>query len=168
MPNPRKEPASRSALREAREEYFRISVEMDESNLAVLSRTHGMVQPDGNHALEQLAKRKRLAFEKYQAELVELRSHIQAVHAPEHPVARNIPGRDKVMAQPAAGPQLTARELDVLERIALGMTSKEIARELNITFKTAVTHRTHLMSKFDASNVALLIRRAIASGHIKP
>lgn len=65
-------------------------------------------------------------------------------------------------------PQLTPREAQVLEKIAMGLTSKEIANELNISFKTAVTHRSHIMGKFNVGNVALLIRRAIAVGYIVP
>ena len=65
-------------------------------------------------------------------------------------------------------PQLTPREAQVLEKIAMGLTSNEIAIELNISFKTAVTHRSHLMGKFKVGNMALLIRRAIAAGYIMP
>jgi len=63
---------------------------------------------------------------------------------------------------------VTPRELEVLERIAQGLTTKQIARELKVTFKTAATHRTHLLDKLDANNVALLVRRAIARGLIQP
>lgn len=63
---------------------------------------------------------------------------------------------------------VTPRELEVLEKIAQGLTTKQIARELKVTFKTAATHRTHLLGKLDANNVALLVRRAIARGLIQP
>jgi DNA-binding NarL/FixJ family response regulator len=65
-------------------------------------------------------------------------------------------------------PQLTPREAQVLEKIAMGLTGKEIADELNISFKTVVTHRSRIMGKFKVGNTALLIRRAIALGYIKP
>jgi two-component system nitrate/nitrite response regulator NarL len=56
----------------------------------------------------------------------------------------------------------TKREIEVLEKLAQGLTSKQIAQQLNITFKTVVTHRAHLLNKLDVHNTALLIRRAIA------
>jgi len=62
----------------------------------------------------------------------------------------------------------TKRELEVLERIAQGMTSKQIASALNISFKTAVTHRARLFNKFDVHNAAFLVRRAIALGYLSP
>ncbi len=136
------------------------------------SQTLGMVQPDGAHAINNLAKRKRFAFERYQqalnhltSELLSTRPAAADVHPPASHALVPVPPPPKPLVRQ---PQLTGREVEVLDRIAQGLTSKEIARELNISFKTAVTHRTHLMSKFDSSNVALLIRRAIASGHIKP
>jgi two-component system, LuxR family, secretion system response regulator SsrB len=59
---------------------------------------------------------------------------------------------------------LTPRELSVLRLIALGQSTKQIAGELHITFKTAVTHRTHIMEKLAIHNVADLTRLAIRSG----
>lgn len=62
----------------------------------------------------------------------------------------------------------TKRELEVLEKIAQGLTSKQIASDLNISFKTAVTHRAHLLNKLEVHNSAFLIRRAIALGYVTP
>jgi DNA-binding NarL/FixJ family response regulator len=62
----------------------------------------------------------------------------------------------------------TKRELEVLEKIALGLTSKQIASDLNISFKTAVTHRARLLNKLEVHNAAFLVRRAIALGYLKP
>jgi DNA-binding NarL/FixJ family response regulator len=62
----------------------------------------------------------------------------------------------------------TKRELEVLEKIAQGMTSKQIASALNISFKTAVTHRANLLNKLDVHNAAFLVRRAIALGYLSP
>jgi len=38
---------------------------------------------------------------------------------------------------------------------------------LKIAFKTALTHRSHLLQKFDANNVALLVSKAITQGYIE-
>jgi two-component system, NarL family, response regulator NreC len=59
---------------------------------------------------------------------------------------------------------LTPRERQVLQLIAEGNTTKEVARQLNISFKTAETHRNHIMKKLDIHDVAGLVRYAIHQG----
>jgi DNA-binding NarL/FixJ family response regulator len=59
---------------------------------------------------------------------------------------------------------LTAREKEVLRLIAEGNSTKEIAWKLNISFKTAVSHRTHLLQKMGVHETASLVRMAIRSG----
>ncbi len=59
---------------------------------------------------------------------------------------------------------LTKREVEVLKLIAEGLSTKEIAGRLNISFKTAVSHRTHLLQKLGAHESATLIRIAIRAG----
>ena len=61
---------------------------------------------------------------------------------------------------------LTPRELEVLTLIARGMTTKELAFKMGITFKTGVCYRTRLLSKLNAHNAADLTRYAIESGLI--
>jgi DNA-binding CsgD family transcriptional regulator len=56
---------------------------------------------------------------------------------------------------------LTAREREVLARIAAGMTSKEIASALGVALRTVNTHREHLAKKLSTSSVAALVRYAI-------
>lgn len=63
---------------------------------------------------------------------------------------------------------LTSRERQILVMIAEGKTSKEIARLLNISFKTAESHRTHVMKKLDIHETAGLVRYAIRRGLIQP
>lgn len=57
-------------------------------------------------------------------------------------------------------PVLTRREKEVLELIAEGMTNNEIAQKLFISVTTVDTHRKNLLAKFEAKNVAALIRVA--------
>ncbi len=64
---------------------------------------------------------------------------------------------------PAASP-LTAREMAVLRLITEGKTTKEIAAELNIAFKTAAAHRAHIMDKLEVSNSAGVVREAYRLG----
>jgi len=56
---------------------------------------------------------------------------------------------------------LTARECQVLRLIAAGVSTRQIASTLGISFKTAVTHRTRLMEKLDLHNVAEVTRYAL-------
>lgn len=58
-------------------------------------------------------------------------------------------------------PVLTRREKEVLELIADGMTNNEIAAKLFISVTTVDTHRKNLLAKFDARNIASLIKSAM-------
>lgn len=60
--------------------------------------------------------------------------------------------------------ELTPRERQILQLIAESCTSKEIAQKLDISVKTADTHRANLMRKLDVHDVAGLTRQAIAFG----
>ena len=67
----------------------------------------------------------------------------------------------------AADP-LTPRERQILQLVAEGNTTKEIARLLNVSFKTAESHRNHIMKKLDIHEVAGLVRYAIRKGMLRP
>jgi DNA-binding NarL/FixJ family response regulator len=62
---------------------------------------------------------------------------------------------------------LTARQRDVLQLIAAGKSSKEIAGALDISPKTAELHRARIMSKLDIHDTAGLVRYAIRCGLAK-
>ena len=68
---------------------------------------------------------------------------------------------------PAADP-LTPRERQTLQLIAEGKSTKEVARVLNISFKTAESHRNRIMKKLDIHEVAGLVRYAIRRGLVNP
>ncbi|MDX2111014.1 MAG: response regulator transcription factor [Verrucomicrobiota bacterium] len=59
---------------------------------------------------------------------------------------------------------LTAREREILQLIAEGLTTKEIADKLGISARTADVHRTHIMQKLGVHNVAGLTRQAVSFG----
>lgn len=63
--------------------------------------------------------------------------------------------------------RLSSREVEVLQLIAEGMTSKKAAVELGLSFKTVSKHRQHLMDKLDIHDTAGLTRYAIAEGIIE-
>ncbi|RMH20147.1 MAG: DNA-binding response regulator [Gemmatimonadetes bacterium] len=60
--------------------------------------------------------------------------------------------------------QLTPREREVLQRVAAGLTSREIAEEFGISPRTVESHRESLMRKLRARNAAELARFAAESG----
>ncbi|MEE8350550.1 MAG: response regulator transcription factor [Acidobacteriota bacterium] len=66
--------------------------------------------------------------------------------------------------QPEPLAQLTPRQREILQLIAEGQTTKEIAHQLNISIKTVETHRSQLMAKLDIHDVPGLVRFAIRSG----
>ncbi|HEY2981211.1 MAG TPA: response regulator transcription factor [Anaerolineales bacterium] len=68
----------------------------------------------------------------------------------------------------SAGDPLTARERQILQLVAEGNTTKEIAKLLNVSFKTAESHRNHIMKKLDIHDVAGLVRYAIRQGLLHP
>lgn len=63
---------------------------------------------------------------------------------------------------------LSSRERQVLQLVAEGKTTKEIAQLLGISVKTAESHRTHIMEKLDIHETASLVRYAIRRGLIQP
>jgi DNA-binding NarL/FixJ family response regulator len=63
--------------------------------------------------------------------------------------------------------KLTTRERELLQLIAEGHTTKEIAVRLDISVKTADTHRTNVMNKLDIHDIAGLTRFAIQNGLVE-
>ncbi|MGO1069345.1 response regulator [Lysobacter sp. CA199] len=60
--------------------------------------------------------------------------------------------------------RLTAREREVFHLIAEGLTTKEIARQLAISVKTAENHRGRVLEKLGVRNTAELVRYALRKG----
>jgi DNA-binding NarL/FixJ family response regulator len=67
-----------------------------------------------------------------------------------------------------AGDPLAPRERQVLQLVAEGKTSKEIAVLLGLTVKTAESYRARVMEKIDVHETAGLVRYAIRHGIIDP
>jgi two-component system response regulator NreC len=82
------------------------------------------------------------------------------------PVAREIAdqAREGESSEPFA--QLSAREREVLRRIAEGLSAKEIATDLSISTKTVEAHRTSLMRKLGVRKATELVRFAVRHGLI--
>jgi DNA-binding NarL/FixJ family response regulator len=60
--------------------------------------------------------------------------------------------------------RLTLRQREILQLIAEGLTTQEIAHKLDISVKTVETHRMQLMERLDIHDVAGLVRFAIRVG----
>jgi DNA-binding NarL/FixJ family response regulator len=63
---------------------------------------------------------------------------------------------------------LTSRQREILQLIAEGNSTKDIARVLKLSVKTVETHRAQLMDRLDIHDVAGLVRYAIRTGTIRP
>lgn len=79
---------------------------------------------------------------------------------------RMVTDRGSSAAQHAVLERLTPRERQVLELVVAGKLNKTIADVLGISIKTVELHRSNLMAKLGARNVAEVIR--IALGHEQP
>lgn len=66
-----------------------------------------------------------------------------------------------------AEPSLSPRQREVLQLIAQGHSTKEIARLLNLSAKTVETHRSRLMQQLDIHEVTGLVRYAMRIGLVR-
>jgi DNA-binding NarL/FixJ family response regulator len=135
-------PATRTILLTAyaSEEYIRAGLD---------ARADGYVLKDAGHA--------------------ELISAIHTVAAGQQFLCKAV--ATQVLASYARGSQVptsrdllqsvTARERQVLTRIAAGRSNKEVARELNLSTKTVEKHRANLMRKLSLHNAADITRYAL-------
>lgn len=64
--------------------------------------------------------------------------------------------------------RLTARQREILQLIAEGSSTKQIAQRLDLSVKTVETHRTQLMERLEIHDIAGLVRLAIRTGLVQP
>lgn len=62
---------------------------------------------------------------------------------------------------------LTARELEVLRLLADGLSTKAIASQLNVAFKTAACHRYRILQKLGVDSTVSAVRWAIRAGVVE-
>jgi len=97
---------------------------------------------------------------------------VQAIHSALHgaiyvsPVVTPAVVQAALRGTPRPPDPLTSREREILQRIAEGQTTKEIAASLALSVKTAESHRTNLMRKLDLHETASLVRYAVRRGLI--
>jgi DNA-binding NarL/FixJ family response regulator len=98
---------------------------------------------------------------------------IRAIHEVQQNAAYLSPGISRTLVDAylsgtdiPADP-LSPREREVLQLVAEGKTTKEVAQVLGISVKTAETHRTKLMRKLEIHETAGLVRYAIRRGLVQ-
>ncbi len=64
--------------------------------------------------------------------------------------------------------RLTPREREILQLVVEGRKNRDVGKVLNISVKTAETHRARIMTKLGMESVADLVRYAIRNGLITP
>lgn len=69
---------------------------------------------------------------------------------------------------PSPGTGLTPRQTEVLQLIAEGLSTKDIARRLDLSVKTVESHRTQLMKQLGIHEIAGLVRYAMRTGLVSP
>lgn len=67
-----------------------------------------------------------------------------------------------------ASSPLTAREMEVLQLMAEGLTTKVIAARLEVRFKTAACHRSRVLQKLGVESTVSAVRWAIRQGIVAP
>ena len=78
---------------------------------------------------------------------------------------RRVRGQEALPIEaPSPYQRLTPRQREILQLIAEGHTTKEIAQRLHVSIKTVETHRTQLMQRLDIHDIAGLVRYAMRIG----
>jgi DNA-binding NarL/FixJ family response regulator len=68
----------------------------------------------------------------------------------------------------STAPTLSGREREIVQLLAEGNSNKDVARALNISVKTAETHRSNIMRKLGLGSLPELVRYAIRNNIIEP
>lgn len=108
---------------------------------------------DGNLARRHALRAEELAVEAYVSALDDFKVALLPPLSPD---------------DAEGGHDLTPREREVLTLVASGKSSRKIAEELGIAFKTVTTHRYRLQTKLNAHHTADLTRIAIRMGLAQP
>lgn len=91
----------------------------------------------------------------------------EAVHEVVRSGTYHCPQAARVIRSGSHDP-LTARERDILARIASGKSNKQVAYDLGLSEKTVANHRTNLMKKIGVHDVVALTRYALERGLVPP
>jgi len=128
---------------------------------------------EGQTFLEQALRAGADGYLSKDSDEVELRLAIEAVNRGDPYISPRVAGSlvhlvrerdDCAEGAPSALHSLTAREREVFQLLATGMSNKDVARELGISLGTAKKHRENLQRKLDCHSAAELARLAIREG----
>ena len=115
---------------------------------------------DGKQSLHATAQLERHALRRYSRSVTALKDAFPPVPNPAK--------RRNTSSSNLKGKPLSPREKEILKLIADGLSSREIADQLEISFKTAVAHRYHIMEKLQIHDVVTLVRYALRNKLIAP
>ena len=144
-------------MRGAADAYRHASEEHNRLLRATLSRDW-RPDADGHQALYLAATTERDALRKYVDALSALKEAVIGLK-PKSELSPETPG--------VKGKRLTARELEIVKLIAMGLSSRQISAQLNISFKTVVVHRYNIMRKLGVHDVVSLVRHAVRKKLVK-
>jgi DNA-binding NarL/FixJ family response regulator len=83
-------------------------------------------------------------------------------------LARLVPTIEAALSVRRPLERLTPRQLEVLRLMARGLTTPEIARELQLSGKTIETHRGEIMKRVGIHDIVGLVRYAVRVGLVSP
>jgi DNA-binding NarL/FixJ family response regulator len=75
---------------------------------------------------------------------------------------------DPTAERPLPGTPLTAREVEVLQMLANGMSNKQIAPAIGLSVRTVESHRNHIMHKMKFNSFSDLMRFAMRNHLVEP
>lgn len=124
---------------------------------------------DGIYALEALRAGVRGYVLKHQAtaDLVDAIRKVLLGLVYLSPVISEVVVKALISNEEPRSDPLTCRERQVMQLIAEGNTTKDIALLLHLSVKTVESHRCRIMSKLDIHNIANLVRYSIRAGMIQ-
>ena len=139
-------------MESARGEYNFVSQEFV---LFMAGNASGSLGATNERRFSQFMAQHKTALERYSAAL-------QGLHSL---VAINKGTEKDLDAYPSDGGYgLTNRERDVLRLLIAGHSTKQVARDIGISFKTVASHRHHIMMKMDVHETASMVRKALFAG----
>lgn len=127
------------------------------AKIIVLTTYHG--DEDVHRALEAGAA----TYVLKEAVLDDLAGVVRAVHNGAQPLSDDV---RRILATRLNYGQLTAREVEVLELIAQGLSNKEVGKSLGITEETTKVHVRNIMDKLDVEDRTEAVTRALRRGII--
>ena len=90
---------------------------------------------------------------------------VRQVHAGEKPLRPEVQAK---LAERAAQPTLTPREVEVIELVGEGRRNKEVAASLRITEETVQVHLRNIFAKLEVSDRAAALAVATKRGIVRP